>query len=176
MRRRKEPMNPVSVFARPRDEVFLSDMTSRSIQTGVYKIMSKNISYRLTCLFATVFLIGTAGWGRKFHLAVTPLAPTAWCDIDAHQDKHGVTQVDLKARNLAKPSELEPPAATYVVWFQQRDSAPQNVGELSVGDDLKGQFRVTTPYQTFDVIVTAERDPQAKTPSEQAVLLTTIHE
>jgi hypothetical protein len=138
--------------------------------------MNRQASFRMTLLVAAVLVLTTAGWARKYTLTASKTVPAAKGEIETHRDKNGNTQVDLKVENLAKPSNLSPPGTTYIVWFQQQGSEPQSQGELKVGDNLKGEFKTTTRLQNFEVLVTAESDPQVKAPSGEAVLRATIQE
>ncbi|MGB2888473.1 MAG: anti-sigma factor [Candidatus Acidiferrales bacterium] len=138
--------------------------------------MSKGASFSLSLLVAAALFMATAVWARKYTLTASKTVPAAKGEIETHRDKNGNTQVDLKVENLAKPSNLSPPGTTYIVWFQQQGSEPQSQGELKVGDNLKGEFKTTTRLQNFEVLVTAESDPQVKTPSGEVVLRATVQE
>jgi hypothetical protein len=115
-------------------------------------------------------LVGTASWAKNFPLTAGKITPAAAGKVDVGKDKNGNIQITIKTEHLAKPSTLTPPAAGYVVWFQERGSEPINQGQLKVRKNLKGKFKTTTRYQNFDVFVTAEPDPATKIPSEQVVL------
>ncbi len=138
--------------------------------------MGRKTFVRVGMLCASVLLIAALGWAKTYHLTSTPMTPAASGDVDVHRDKNGNIQVDLKVEHLAKPSVLTPPASTYIVWFQQGDSRPESQGELRVNDDLKGELKTSTPYNTFDVFITAESDPQTKTPSDRVALKTSVQE
>ena len=79
-------------------------------------------------------------------------------------DKNGNTKVEVKVEHLATPENLTPPRTAYVVWFKERDAEPLNQGLLKPGKDLKATFRSVTPLKTFDVVITAESDPNTKRP------------
>jgi hypothetical protein len=128
----------------------------------------------LVCLSLLIF--AGLGWAKTYHFASTKIDPSAMGDVDLSKDKNGNTNVSLRVEHLAKPTLLTPPANLYVVWFQEPGSDPENQGQLQVGNDLKGQLKTTTPRHNFDIFVTAETDPTAKTPSDQVVLRVTIPE
>ncbi|PYU26097.1 MAG: hypothetical protein DMG32_10665 [Acidobacteria bacterium] len=128
----------------------------------------------LVCLGILIF--AGLGWAKTYHFASTKIDPSATGDVDISKDKNGNSNVNLRVEHLAKPGLLTPPANFYVVWFQQSGDNPENEGQLQVGNDFRGQLKTTTPLHNFDIFVTAESDPTAKTPSDQIVLRATVHE
>ena len=138
--------------------------------------MSKGLFDRVMILAAAVLILGTPGWARKYQFAANPSVPAASGNVDTHKDKNGNIQVHLSVSNLARPSELTPPATDYVVWFQPRGSEPQNEGQLTVSGRLKGDFKASAQTGSFDVFITAESDGRSKSPSGQEVLRTTVQQ
>ena len=137
--------------------------------------MNRNLSVALT-LLCTVATFSVAAWAKNFRLAATSVDPSATGVVDTDTDKNGNTTVDLKAEHLAKPGMLTPPANAYVLWFEQQGADPESQGLLRVGDDLKAETKVTTPYHNFDIFITAESDPSTHTPSDQVLLRTKIQQ
>jgi len=137
--------------------------------------MNARLMIRLALLLASL-AVGTTSWAHKFHLTASQIVPGASGDLDANADKNGNTEVEMKILHLAKPSQLTPPATAYIVWFQQQGSDPANEGELKIGDKMRGEFKTSTPWKNFDVFITAESDPQVKSPSGQVVLRTTVQQ
>lgn len=87
------------------------------------------------------------------------------------QDKdNGNTQVDLKVEHLAKPGNLSPPEAVYLVWVRPRDGKAVKQGAIGVGDDLKGELKTTTVSKDFDLVVTAEQGELVTAPTGPEVL------
>jgi hypothetical protein len=125
----------------------------------------------LTFLFAA---LTTMVWARDFRMAADPSVPAAQGRVSTDTDRNGNTKLHVDVDHLAQPSALTPASNTYVVWIQARGQAPQNVGELRVNPDLHGSFRTSVPYKSFDVYVTAERDPRASAPSGPELLKTTV--
>jgi hypothetical protein len=128
----------------------------------------------LVCLGILMFT--ALGWAKTYHFASTKVDPSAMGDVDVSKDKNGNEIVSLRVEHLAKPTMLTPPSAMYVVWFQQSGSDPENEGQIKIGDDLRGQFKATTPLHSFDIFVTAETDPTTKTPSDQMLLHARVQE
>ena len=132
--------------------------------------MNKKTICRLALLCAVVLAVGTVGWAKTYHMSATKIVPGAAAEVNVEKAKNGNVQVDVSVKHLAKPGLLTPPANSYVVWFQEQGSAPQNQGELKVGTDLTGELKSTTSMNNFNVFITGETDSQAKTPSDQLVL------
>src|SRR5512142_1748430 len=94
-------------------------------------------------------------------------------DVKSKIADNGNTQFNSKVEHLAAPSEVASGATTYVVWLKplEGNQPPQNVGALQVdGDKLTGSFEGVTWLRRFEVIVTAESDTMARTPSRSQVL------
>jgi hypothetical protein len=104
-------------------------------------------------------------------MQATSLTPGATGTVDAKADKNGGnSEVTIKVDHLARPTQLTPPANEYVVWIDPEDGTPQNQGVLQVGDNEKGELKMTTTSSKFRVLVTAESDAHPKTPSNRIVL------
>ena len=111
---------------------------------------------------------------KKFPLTAAASVPAARGEVDVGRDKNGNTKVELKVEHMAAPENLTPPKAAYVVWFQERGAEPLNQGVLKPGGNLKAIFRSVTPLKTFDVLVTAESDPNTKSPEGSEVMRTSV--
>jgi hypothetical protein len=127
-------------------------------------------------LFGVVLAVTTVGWAKKYHMTSTSIVPAAAGEINVDKEKDGNIQVHVEVEHLAKPGKLTPPANTYVVWLQEADSQPHSLGQLKVGDDLKGELKASTPFNNFKVFITAETDSQTRIPSDQVVLRTTVQQ
>ena len=119
--------------------------------------MRRKTLCRVALLSVAVLAVATVGWAKTYHMSATKIVPGAAAEVNVEKAKNGNIQVDVNVKHLAKPGLLTPPANSYVVWFQQQGSTPQNQGELKVGNDLKG-------------------DSQAKFPSDQLVLQATVQQ
>jgi hypothetical protein len=138
--------------------------------------MNRRISYRLALLFGVVLAVATVGWAKSYHMTSTSIVPAAKGEINVDKEKDGNVQVHVEVEHLAKPGKLTPPANTYVVWLQEADSQPHSLGQLRVGDDLKGELKATTTLNNFTVFITAETDSQTRIPSNQVVLRATVQQ
>src|SRR6266487_3670369 len=82
------------------------------------------------------------------------------------------TRVELKIDDLPRASELGGTYTTYVLWAIAPDGRVDNMGEIkrSGSSFVDSKIDVTTPLQTFALIVTAEPHFLMKIPSRMVVL------
>jgi hypothetical protein len=89
-------------------------------------------------------------------------------------EKGGNTKVKVEVQHLAPPATVAEDSAAYVVWLKPAGGEAQNVGQLKVGKDLKGELETRTPFKHFQLIVTAEAQPNVRVPSGPPVMNQTI--
>jgi len=139
--------------------------------------MKCNTYCRSGLVLAGTFFLAVSGWAKLYTMQATPIVPGAVATVDAKADKNGGnTQVTVKTEHLAKPTLLTPAATSYVVWLREQGGEPLNQGVLRVGDDQKGELKMTTTSSHFSVFVTAESDPKPKGPSNRVVLRSDVQE
>lgn len=88
------------------------------------------------------------------------------------KNKNG-TRVDLSLENLPRPYELGGIYTTYVLWAITPEGRVDNLGELKYRTGvifLNPKISVTTPLQTFALIVTAEPHFLVREPSRAIIL------
>lgn len=125
-------------------------------------------------VFSAVLMLGLAAWAADVPMVASSIVPAAAGTISYQHDRNGNIKFTVSTKNLAAPSQLTPPKNTYVVWIEPRDQQPQNAGVLTVNNDLQGSFSSTTPYKTFNVVVTAEDSPTVTQPSGPQILHGTV--
>ena len=86
--------------------------------------------------------------------------------------KNGRTRVKLKAQNLGHPQALGPYYTTYILWAIAPEGQADNLAELPIKNDL--EVEVTTAFQTFGLIITAEPHSAVKLPSPVIVAENTL--
>lgn len=139
--------------------------------------MKRKTQYVLALAALALLGIGTTAWAKVYTFQATSLTPGATGKIDAKTDKTGGnTGVTIAVDHLARPTLLSPPANQYVVWIEPQDGSPQNQGVLMVGDNEKGDLKMTTTASKFRVIVTAENEQHPKAPSNRVVLQAEVQE
>src|SRR6476659_8514782 len=82
------------------------------------------------------------------------------------------TRVELTIDNLPRANELGGIYTTFVVWAISPSGSVDNLGEIKRGGSqfIASKLDVTTPLQTFALIVTAEPHFLMKVPSRMVVL------
>jgi hypothetical protein len=139
--------------------------------------MRRKTQYVLALAALALLAIGTTAWAKVYTFQATSLTPGATGKIEAKTDKTGGnTDVSISVDHLARPTLLSPPANQYVVWIEPQDGSPQNQGVLQVGDNEKGDLKMTTTASKFRVIVTAENEQHPKAPSNRVVLQAEVQE
>jgi len=139
--------------------------------------MKVKANYVLGFVAVAMLALGVTARARTYAFQATSIVPGATGAVDAKADKTGGnTMVTIKVDHLARPTLLTPAANEYVVWIEAQDGAPQNQGVLQVGDNEKGDLKMTTTASKFKVLVTAETEPHPKTPSDRVVLQTEVQE
>jgi hypothetical protein len=130
---------------------------------------------RCIVLMAIAFMAVTSvATAKKYPLTADKSVPAARGQVDVGRDKNGNTKVEIEIEHLAAPENLTPPKTAYVVWFQERGSEPLNQGTLKPNKSLKATFKSITPLKSFDVFVSAESDPNTKSPSGSEVLRASV--
>ncbi len=82
------------------------------------------------------------------------------------------TQIELSVEKMPRPFELGAGYATYVVWAISPTGQADNLGEIKRSGlfFIDSKVRVTTPLQTFAIIVTAEPHFLVNRPSQTIML------
>jgi outer membrane protein OmpA-like peptidoglycan-associated protein len=86
--------------------------------------------------------------------------------------KDGRTRVKLKIQDLGHPQALGPYYTTYVLWAIAPEGQADNLAELPIRQDF--EVDVTTAFQTFGLIITAEPHSAVKLPSPVIVAENTL--
>jgi len=86
------------------------------------------------------------------------------------------TQIELSVSKMPRPFELGAGYATYVLWAVSPDGQVDNLGEIKRRGffEFDSKINVTTPLQTFALIVTAEPHFLVRQPS-QAIMLENLN-
>jgi outer membrane protein OmpA-like peptidoglycan-associated protein len=82
------------------------------------------------------------------------------------------TEIELSVSKMPRPFELGAGYATYVLWAVSPDGQVDNLGEIKRRGffEFDSKINVTTPLQTFALIITAEPHFMVSRPS-QAIML-----
>lgn len=105
------------------------------------------------------------------NLAGTALNPQAFGKADMKR-KEGRTRVKIKVQNLGHPQALGAYYTTYVLWAIAPEGQADNLAELPMKNEF--EIDVTTAFQTFGLIITAEPHSAVKLPSPIIVAENTL--
>jgi len=100
--------------------------------------------------------------GTEIDLIGTALIPRVSGKADVKR-KEGRTRINLKMRNLVHPQSLGAYYTTYILWAIAPEGQADNIAELPVRNET--DIEVTTSFQTFGLIITAEPHSAVKLPS-----------
>lgn len=134
---------------------------------------------RIALLLSTLSLLVACGGPLKYQLASTSQAPGADGNLVAHVLKdQGQTRIELQVQNLPPPSRVSEPATSYVVWYRKDSSTPWGrVGAVKYdADDRGGEFEGSVPVTAFDLIVSADENAEAASPSSAIVFKQRVEE
>jgi len=106
----------------------------------------------------------------KAHIgfAGTNLMPNARGEASV-ESVTGKTKISAKFEGLTPANGYGPEYLTYVLWAISADGRPQNLGELELSGN-KANLDVSSSFQSFGMIVTAEPYFSVSTPSDVIVL------
>jgi outer membrane protein OmpA-like peptidoglycan-associated protein len=100
--------------------------------------------------------------------AGTSLLPNAKGDAKVESQRGGL-HISAEFKGLTPANGFGPEYLTYVLWAISADGRPQNLGEV-LPAGTKNNIDVTTSFQSFGMIVTAEPYFSVSTPSDVVVL------
>jgi outer membrane protein OmpA-like peptidoglycan-associated protein len=99
----------------------------------------------------------------------TSLAPTAKGKAEV-TSRLGHTEVKIEVKGLPAARQFGPLFLTYVLWAITPDGRPANLGEVVVNSSGEFKATVTTDFQAFGLIVTAEPYFGVRQPSDVVVM------
>jgi outer membrane protein OmpA-like peptidoglycan-associated protein len=108
-------------------------------------------------------------WSTKVDLKGTELMSQAAGEAKV-EARQGKTNIEVSIKDLAPPTKLGAEFLTYVLWVVTPDGRSGNTGEILINKNGDGKLSVTTPAQTFSMIVTAEPYFAVRMPSEMVIL------
>src|SRR5215469_2092935 len=134
--------------AQTQGEVPESTVTTKSVKAIGYKV---------------------GGGSTKVDFEGTELMPAAAGEAKV-EAKTGATSIEVSLSGMKQPSTLGAEFLTYVLWVITPDGRTGNTAEIVINKDGEAKFKVTTPAQTFAMIVTAEPYFAVRLPSEMVAL------
>jgi hypothetical protein len=104
---------------------------------------------------------------------VSPTLPSTEGTVIYGKAPNENTSIALTVKHLPHPKKLTPPANNYVLWLRPKGAAAQNIGELTVDDNLTGTLNTVTAVKNFDLFITAEANGQVQQPTGPQLLWAT---
>ena len=86
--------------------------------------------------------------------------------VESHR---GSVAIDAKFEHLEAPTRFGREYLTYVLWAISPEGRPKNLGEVLVDSSNHAHLKVTTDFQAFGLILTAEPYYSVTTPSDVVV-------
>ena len=114
---------------------------------------------------------------QTWTMSASPNVPASEGKVEVRPGKgpEGNQAIEVAVDHLAPADKAFPGMTTYVVWvIPQGGQPPQNLGVLNVGENLKGDLKGSTPYKTFDLLVTAEAQEHPAEPSGNRVMSASV--
>lgn len=91
-------------------------------------------------------------------------------DVEIAEHPSGEKMVTVELEDLPPPRAHGPSYGSYVVWMRPMGLHTMKAGELAYHDDQRlGLMRIITPYESFELLVTAEQDASVAAPGRRVV-------
>lgn len=118
---------------------------------------------------ALALLLAACGGPQEY--AITGTERAAGADgMVVVEEIEGNRMVSVDLEHLPPPNRISESSTVYIVWIKPDGAAPTMAGRLEYDpEDRAGRMRATTPHINFTVMVTAEADAQAASPSDVVV-------
>jgi len=100
--------------------------------------------------------------------------PASQGTVKATEGKNGNTNVAIRVKHLAPPTKVAPGTTVYVVWLQPVNGELQNMGALTLNNNLEGSLDTVTPHTRFKISVTPEASGQVAQPSHEPVFTSEV--
>ncbi|MEO6707001.1 MAG: hypothetical protein ABIN04_14260 [Ginsengibacter sp.] len=138
---------------------------------------------RLSCLvltgaFVAFIIFSFSSCARKITFLTSSVVPAATGQVKVKKDKNNNYNINVDIRNLAQPSQLQPPKQTYVVWMESAQNMSKNIGQINtssgfLSSKLKASFQTVSSFKPEKIFITAEDEANVQYPTGARVLTTT---
>ena len=130
---------------------------------------------RLELFLLATFAIWPFSSGKNYNMIADQSVPAASGTVHAERDKDNRnTDLDIKVNHLARPSNLNPSATTYLVWIRPSGGDAVKQGAIGVDNNLKGEMHAVTVAKNFEIFITPEQSDTVTVPSALEVLQTHV--
>lgn len=126
-----------------------------------------------TKYLAALALCSAAACASGLSVQATGRGPAYGADarIELEEGDAGNHQLAVKIEHLVPPHRIDGKFDQYAVWIDPEHRTPRLVGILDYDEeDRAGKLETLTPYEKFDLLVTAERSGRPSDPHGTVVL------
>jgi hypothetical protein len=100
--------------------------------------------------------------------------PASEGTVKATLGANGNTNLYVRVKYLAPAFKVRPDATVYIVWLQRPGKVIQNIGALTLTDNLEGSLNTETPYRRFTITITPEPGRQVEQPTHEPVFKSVV--
>jgi hypothetical protein len=126
-------------------------------------------------LSLSLLLLGGSSCAHKTTFLTSTVVPAAEGTINWKKDKNDNYVITIKMVNLAEVERLQPPKKAYVVWLENQEGRPKNLGQINSSHEtfskkLKATFETVSSFKPTKIFITAEDESDVNYPSSMIVL------
>jgi outer membrane protein OmpA-like peptidoglycan-associated protein len=149
----------------------LAALAQATPQTATVDPTTPTFTFRVSVISRTVQAVNYRhrSGATKLDFAGTDLMPSAGGEAKVNS-KRGSIEIEAEFYGLQKPTSFGGEYLTYILWAISPEGRAANLGEVLVGGNEKSKLNVTTDFQAFALIVTAEPYYAVRQPSNVVVL------
>ena len=133
----------------------------------------KKLPYLL--LSISILLLVSSSCAHKTTFQTSTVVPAAEGTVQCKKDSNNNYVITIKMVNLAEVERLEPPKKAYVVWMENEEGRPKNLGQINSSHEtltrkLKATFQTVSSFKPTKIYITAEDESNVNFPSSMVVL------
>jgi hypothetical protein len=122
-----------------------------------------------------LFLALGSSCAHKTTFLTSAVVPAAEGTIRWKKDSNDNYVITIKMVNLAEVERLTPPKKAYVVWLENQEGRPKNLGQINsmhetFSKKLKATFETVSAFKPTKIYITAEDESDVNYPSTMVVL------
>lgn len=126
-------------------------------------------------LSLSIFLLVSSSCAHKTTFQTSTVVPAAEGTVQWKKDSNKNYVITIKMVNLAEVERLEPPKKAYVVWMENEEGRPKNLGQINSSHEtftrkLKASFQTVSSFKPTKIYITAEDESNVNFPSSMVVL------
>jgi hypothetical protein len=123
----------------------------------------------------SLLLLGGSSCAHKTTFLTSTVVPAAEGTIKWKKDANDNYVITIKMVNLAEVERLQPPKKAYVVWLENQEGRPKNLGQINsmhetFSKKLKATFETVSAFKPTKIFITAEDESDVNYPSSMIVL------